>query len=278
MNSAKPIGDSVKEKFPHARSVSWLILVGIAFLGASGGAQLFINSHNWLMAFRAMVYLGFALIGVWALVCVVEGLSKLSSFFQSILSALLWIPRLIAFLYISLVKLLIKPVVIDIINNKQHVGKNFTLSKQFSDDHYWDQVLSFSQIKSIKFKVKPRNNTDYWRFGLKFSRDGVFPVQRHALSYPLFHLTKDLNENALRVTYYDENIKGTDEQIIKPYASEQIAILCDKKDEKLRIRVLNSSNNEVFSHKYDQGSHAYAQVLAWGDRHDFTLDVTYSRQ
>lgn len=274
------IGDYLKEKYPQSCSVWGMPVFGAALLTINvlklpdvQVSELFLHIFT---------YLGVALLGCFLLIIVFETLSKLFLSLKKVVNLLLIIPKMLFRGYVFIIKFLIKRSVIEILEDKGNfVSEDFILRKPSSDkdDDYWGKLINFNEIKKLELIITPSKETVYWRAGLKFSQNEVFTSARYGPNFPLFHLTKDVNENTLKLHYYNEQgSRSTAHKdiLMNDYKNDQVKLLVEVKKglkDVLNITVINSNKKTLFEDKFNLSSHRYARLFAWGDGQNYEINI-----
>jgi hypothetical protein len=130
--------------------------------------------------------------------------------------------------------------------------------------------IDFARLSEVRFRVKPLRGNQ-WRFGLKFSSSDEFAAGRYSPGYPLWHLTKDENQDALSQTYYDEFARGRGSLVRRLYHDDEIAVTVRRiEDSKLAISV---DGDPGWAGTFDFRSHRHAQPSAWADGREFVVRV-----
>jgi hypothetical protein len=131
-------------------------------------------------------------------------------------------------------------------------------------------AIDFAQQGEVRFRVKPLRGNQ-WRFGLKFSSSDEFAGGRYSPGYPLWHLTKEENQDSLSQTYYDEFARSRGSLVRRLYHDEEIALTVRRIDDsKLEISV---DGDPSWAGTFDFRSHRHAQHTAWADGREFLISV-----
>lgn len=165
-----------------------------------------------------------------------------------------------------------------IFNNKPE-SQSFKFTKQQIDDHFYIEELRLDEYY-YEISLTPSFKTDYWRAGIKLSHVESFKNDRLTKGNPLFHLTKNLDQTWLGVTYYDENNvlwQEVDRHIIDDYQKETIKIKIFNTSINTVIVIIDGSQNvELYVHEIQK--YGYAKLFAWGDKNDFEIDCEMKKR
>src|SRR5690606_5351148 len=100
--------DREMNEMKKAKHFSWLAYIGATLAACGGSSALFDGSEQWETLIKVLVIVGIGLIALWTLIFIFEILSTLKPAFKKILNLVLFIPKLISRLYITLIKILIR--------------------------------------------------------------------------------------------------------------------------------------------------------------------------
>ncbi len=273
----KTIGGWIRENFPQTSSVTGLFISGIGVLAVNTLLLEKLLVSN--IPLDIFIYLGLILIALFFLILVFELLSKMMPILKNVINFLMKIINFLRSVYVWIIKFLIRKAVVSIIEERDNIS-NESLTFQNNppnvDDNYWNRTVDFTKIIGIEMIVKPSKETKYWRLGFKFSQNDVFIDVRHGKDYPLFHLTKDSTDNKLKITYYDKDGAGANQEILSSYTDDIIKLLVRVSgiSDDLEIVVKDKSNKELYLKKLEFTHHKFAQIFAWGDSRNYELDAT----
>lgn len=128
------------------------------------------------------------------------------------------------------------------------------------DDHYFPRVVN---TKDLLIYIQPTTGTPRWRFGIKFSNDSnLFTTGRYDEAHPLFHLTKEENENSLRYNLYLGG-KNDNSMIIEKYADTRCSIKVITNSVQTVIQVYDDKESVILK-KIIPAQH-HGQIFAWAD-------------
>jgi len=229
-----------------------------------------------LISRQTLFYIVMGSIVILVLVLVAESiwivLSPKSEWIKNVLGRILDKVQLISsavfhVLYIWPLSILLKPVIGYILRQREEQQMNGELFEfinqgvgRVDDDHYFPRVVA---TKDLLVYVQPVVGTPRWRFGIKFSNDpNFFPAGRHDGAHPLFHLTKDENENSLGYNLYLNNTNDS-AKIIKTYADTRCSIKVSTNSSQTVIQVYDDKEKVVLK-KIMPAQH-YGQIFAWAD-------------
>ncbi|MDX2173552.1 MAG: P-loop NTPase fold protein [Bacteroidota bacterium] len=161
------------------------------------------------------------------------------------------------------------------ISNKE----SFEFKKQIpGDDHYYPKLLNFEKYKYI-ITVLPI--TDYWRLGLKLRKDALFKKERQQADTPLFHLTKDLDNESLRITFYPNQQTALtaegDHKIIEKYSREPITFEIGVKNKAIQVTIKDQNGNELHNGPIISSDYKLCSLSTWGDLNDCQVNTTIER-
>jgi hypothetical protein len=155
--------------------------------------------------------------------------------------------------------------------NQQNISK-FQLTKQSPDDDCYSKILMLDTY-FYEIVFKPDSETNYWRYGIKFSHSSDISNERLTNGNPLFHLTKWGEKTSVGATYYNEkkvNLTNGDIPIIQDYNKESIKIKINSISNKIFIQIIDNGKNEIY--KYELDKYEYAKISAWGDGNNFQFN------
>lgn len=283
MKMRLPIGDYLKEEFPNSYSIKGFPGLGATLLAIS--TLKYLNIINFDNVFAKLItFIGLGCLIFFFVVIFIEFLSKTFSPLKKLIKLLLLVPNFILTILHSLVKSIVKASVLEIIaEENQFMGEEVILKKRSdnTDDDYWTELIDFGKVKKLELMIKPSAFSYYWRAGLKFSKSAEFPPNiRYGKDIPLFHLTKDENENVLKFHYYtEEGSRGTGKvnTIMKDYQNDVVFLVFKVKrgiKDLLNVTVYNSSKKLILDETFSLHSHRIAKLFAWGDGRDYELNTT----
>jgi len=185
----------------------------------------------------------------------------------------LWI--LIVFILIVFIlinKEVIKRYIYRIIN-RYYIQEEYIFRKQISDDDYYPIPILTPRTKH-KLIIKPIDSP-YWRFGFTLSQNGSIDRSSRQKKMPLFHLTKNLNNNQLLATEYDDSFKLVTNNLllIDNYVDQSVKVILnyDMKTTSTVIRVIDINNRELISRSYL--GYQYVILSTWGDGNNYKISM-----
>ncbi|HLG35849.1 MAG TPA: toll/interleukin-1 receptor domain-containing protein [Bacteroidia bacterium] len=132
------------------------------------------------------------------------------------------------------------------------------------NDHYFNAGNPID-LNKYDIELSIKTNKDYWRCGIRFSKDSFFNNGRHEV-YPFYGIHKDKNFNGFRVFCYDEK---NDMSILanSPAENQWINILTQTQNNTTNLSVpeLRPSSRTINGYRY-------CQILAWADEHPFEME------
>lgn len=135
------------------------------------------------------------------------------------------------------------------------------------DDHYYDRALDLRK-NNVEIRVKSVQS-GHWRFGVKFSQSDSFPGknERHPMNYPLIHLQKETDKDAISITHYDESGSNHQEVLttISRYKNELMIIKIYQDGNELLLNVLDQFRKPIIDRPFSVGPYYYCWVSAWAD-------------
>ncbi len=160
---------------------------------------------------------------------------------------------------------------------QSYIKTEYNLLKQTNDDFNIDENIDLE--KSIyEIVIQPSESTNYWRFGIRFSNSTLIPEGRLNIGMPLLHLTKNLDQNWLGLTYYNENNVPwsiNDKILIEKYNKTAVAMKVSTSFDKTIIVVL-SDQIELFCHEISR--YKFGKISAWGDGNEFSIKCIIKRK
>jgi hypothetical protein len=216
-----------------------------------------------------LIVLGFVIVFefVWVILSPKSDLVK--SVFGWILDKIQLLSRgIFQILYVLPLSFLLKPVINYILKKREEQrvmnGEVFEFVNQGvgrrDDDHYFSRVVD---TKDLLIFFQPAAGTPRWRFGIKFSNDpNYFTTDRYNEVFPLFHLTKEENENSLRYNLYLDK-KNDNAKIVEKYADTRCSIKVDTNSAHTLIQVYDDKEKMILTKKMP--AKRYGQIFAWAD-------------
>lgn len=135
------------------------------------------------------------------------------------------------------------------------------------DDHYYERTLDLLK-NNIEIRVKSLQS-GHWRFGVKFSKSDTFPGrgERHPINYPLIHLQKEKEGEAITITHYDDSGSYYLEHLttLSRYKHEWILIKIYKDRGELLFNVLDQFRKPIIEKPLSVGSFNYCWISGWAD-------------
>jgi hypothetical protein len=268
--------DYVKQKYPQSTSLYSLLFLGVAFLIAPGTINIFSPNINTLLA-KILQCVGIAFFVIFLVAVVLETIAKIFPLTLVILRYLVIFLTFIGNIYFVIIKLIIRSSVLTILEEKETSKPEDIIF--YAEDGRWtlaDKPIKADSIKNLEFVVRPSQESTHWRFGFKFSGDGIFSITAYDRNLPLLHLTKDLGVNKLKLDYYDEFIQHHQEVLLDKYNNEKITVkIClDKKNKNnVRISVYDENSTQIFGNGFLLKYYKYLIPAAWGDGRKYELNV-----
>ncbi len=143
--------------------------------------------------------------------------------------------------------------------------------QEFTQDDQTGPPVNFTETKGIRYRVRPGDGSNMWRFGLRFSTTEEFGPPRFSDGHPLWHLTKNLGQDALYVTYYDESRQASGDALVEgTYHGAEMTVLVDVIESELRIRV---DGNPGYQGRFALSTHSHALPSAWADGNPLSVHV-----
>lgn len=265
-----------RDKFPATLKLLPSILFGGVFLNLN---------YQWLspklpeIVLTCFFWIGIILIVLPVIVFVLEFLSKLFPVFKIVLNFIIQITNFVVNIYVWIIKLLIKQAVVSILEEKKNLtSEQFTLKNSDGKDEYWTRTLDFSDERLLELTIEPKQGSEYWRLGFKFSGNNIFSAARHSLTNPLLHLTKDIGHKDLKIDYYNdsqpnETVRGI--QIIPSYRDTEIrmTLQLEEGDQNLKLKIFNNQNENIYQKDLSISLHRYARLFAWGDGKAYEIKI-----
>src|SRR3989344_8414620 len=253
--------------------MSLLLVVGVAvFFGSNDTKFSFLSNYYNNLISQCGFIIGLILIGVFILMLSLETILLLklpiSPLIGKLISLLSIFANFLRNLYVFTIKILISGAVEEIITNKKS-GQEITyiFERQQNDDHFYPDVINLGK-NEIEISARPSESTSYWRLGIKLSKSETFCSARHGAEYPLLHLTKELRENVLRATYYDDSSKQIyNKPILENYKHEEINISVYMKRNKVTVIIRTAKGKNLLTETIND--YKFAQIFAWGDGNQF---------
>lgn len=221
------------------------------------------------------------LLGAWSYFNKGNFIKGFKTLFNLVLNFTKWIYTLLIQFIILLLKPLIRPIVDEIISESElderkyeKIGnENIELKKSKIDDCFYPDILNINDF-SYRIKLK-KIEGEYWRIGFKLSKFQDINTKRLVPDYPLIHLTKNKQENILRLTEYNSKnlaLSKAGRVIEGKYNNLPVSIILKKKSDKLCFRVL-VKNRIIYSQDYDYGDYKYSKLFAWGDGNTYKFKI-----
>ncbi len=151
--------------------------------------------------------------------------------------------------------------------------ENLTSQLVFNTEDQEDpRRIDFLTIHRLRLTVTPAHQTKHWRLGLEFSQTQTFSGWRYGVGHPLWHLTKNAGDPRLLVTYYNELIRPSgDEVAIAPYDRSTVEVNIERREGMLEFRV---SGNPGHTLLLPLEFHKVGRLFAWADGKQYELTVS----
>ncbi len=226
------------------------------------------------------------ILGLWSLITkgnFIKGFVKLSKWLYK---ALVWLLGLLFQIVIWILKPIIRPIVLEILN-EQNLNKSskdvpsnqhhlIILESGKEDDCYYEHPMN---LKDDKYEIQLSSiEGSYWRIGFKLSRNLNFTEQRHATDYPLIHLTKNIGEKLLRIDEYNQSthsvIRG--QTILENFDNDPITLIIYNDGQKNFLRI-KKNGSIVYKNSFGYAEFPYSQLLAWGDGNKYKFQLSIKK-